>query len=908
MCLSSIFAYNRIVLISFLVLTFPTGINASDYQIKGVITDASGGIVPNARISITHGATEYSALSSSDGSYSVRISGIYSDISGVIETGIAFPSPFSYSVNIPVILSGSGDLNLGIYNLSGQKIMELKYTSVNSGSYRLIWDGCYQNGSQVRPGIYIYAVTFKGVTKSGRLVKASGGSIFSSSNSLVPVMMPPEPVSLPASVRIPIVTIVTSKNYYPVRLTDLTIAADTTIDFELTVKQHLPFKTSGNFIARHTGFEYRSLIFKGINLGSSPPGTFPGEIAYAIPAKMYENWINRMGEAGFNSIRIYTLHPPVFYEKLAEYNYRHSDNPLMLFQGIWLEEVEDASDLSSNDLFTRTTSFGKEIHDVIDCINGNGNIAFRPGKAYGKYMSDVSQWTAGYIIGRELSPAEVTITNENHINLTSYTGSQFSIADATATEVFATRFLDEVVYYESKNYNVVRPVSISNWPTLDPLDHPTELSGDEDKESFDVTKISGRKEQAGLFASYHAYPYFPNFISNEPSYREYYDSEGPDSYLGYLYDLKSFYYDIPLIIAEFGVPSSWGSAHQSFSKMNHGGYSEQEQGEKNIRLLKNIINSGCGGGFMFGWIDEWFKPTWIVLYLEAFGTLSDNVMIPTRQLWHNLVSPEQNFGLISFDEEVANDFVTLSTDNQNGPIRKIESYHDNSYFYVSIESSGTFSAGDTIMVAFDTYLKDTGESRLPNGMILSNRSEFLLSFVLGEGNAFHHITQSYDMKGLTPRFDLSDHLVQSFKSTVTNGAPWRLMQWINDGDEVTTDDIGILPMKKSNSFTDGKREAVVWSSGKIMIRMPWTLLYFHDPTQMKVIDGAESEDGGYNYTVFTRESQGIAVSVYNKGVITSVTERYSWPSWLVVPRTKQREKASLNIIQTGLQSLPGFAQ
>ena len=80
----------------------------------------------------------------------------------------------------------------------------------------------------------------------------------------------------------------------------------------------------------HTGTDYRSLILKGINLGSSPPGYFPGEIAYAISSEQYrDKSVEEMAEAGFNSFRIYTHRPPVFYEKLANYNQRHPDNPLL---------------------------------------------------------------------------------------------------------------------------------------------------------------------------------------------------------------------------------------------------------------------------------------------------------------------------------------------------------------------------------------------------------------------------------------------------------------------------------------------------------------------------------------------------------------------------------------------------
>ncbi len=71
-----------------------------------------------------------------------------------------------------------------------------------------------------------------------------------------------------------------------------------------------------------------------------------------------------------------------------------------------------------------------------------------------------------------------------------------------------------------------------------------------------------------------------------------------------------------------------------------------------MRLMHNISDAGCAGGFMFAWMDEWFKPTWIVGYLEAFGFLSGNAIIPTRQLWLNLTSPEQNFGLLTFEQRM----------------------------------------------------------------------------------------------------------------------------------------------------------------------------------------------------------------------------------------------------------------
>ena len=882
-------------------------IEAHDYYVTGKVTDSQGNKVVNAKVSMVAGATEFAAVTNSDGSYNLRISGIYENISGTLQTGNPFPNPFSNSVNIPFIINSSGDVRLSVYNMSGQKVKEEVFSGVAAGSYRIIWDGCNQSGSPQRSGYYIYSITFKGVTRSGKLIKFTGFSTFSEAASLVPAMLPPVTPPSQGNIRVPVITGVTCQDYYPVRLTDISIGRDTVINFELGKKQAIPFKTSGNHIAMYTGTSYRPLILKGINLGSSPPGYFPGEIDYAISPSMYEKWINMMGLAGFNSIRVYTLHPPVFYEKLAEYNQRNPNNPLLLFQGIWLEEVEDPLNPASYDLINRIPAFTQEIHEEINCIHGNGDIAFRYGKAYGKYITDISRWTAGYIIGREISPQEVDSTDSFHKQLNSYSGFQFSISGGTATEVFAAHMLDEAVAFETKNYSVKRPVSISSWPTLDPLSHPTEIFTDEDRASFDISKISGKNLEAGLFACYHAYPYYPNFISQQPSYQAFSDSQGQDSYLGYLTDLKHHYNDIPLVIGEFGVPSSWGSAHQSYSNMNHGGYSGQQQGEKDLRMLHNIVDAGCAGGFIFSWMDEWFKPTWIVAYLEAYGFFSNNAIIPTRQLWHNITSPEQNFGMIAFDQDDVDPFIAYQTDMTSGPVSRIEATNDNGYFYVNIEASGNISKGDTLMLAFDTYLKDTGESLLPNKKHLNNRSEFLLSMVFGNDTAIQHVTEAYDMDGFTPRFNLTDPSVQKFQSTVTDGKPWNEMQWYNDGAELTKSYIGRLPMENATDFTEGQRSAVAWSGQTIKVRMPWTMLNFYDPTHMKVINGAVTNDGGRSYEVFSRTSDGIALSVYYKGQVVSTTTRYSWTPWLVVPNTSVKEKKSLQVVRSGLSSFPGFA-
>jgi hypothetical protein len=86
-----------------------------------MVTDRYGASIPNARVSMIAGTAEYSAITRTDGTYSLRISNIYEDISHLMEVGTPYPNPFSYSVNIPFIINSSGDIRLAIYNFSGRR-------------------------------------------------------------------------------------------------------------------------------------------------------------------------------------------------------------------------------------------------------------------------------------------------------------------------------------------------------------------------------------------------------------------------------------------------------------------------------------------------------------------------------------------------------------------------------------------------------------------------------------------------------------------------------------------------------------------------------------------------------------------------------------------------------------------
>jgi len=629
-----------------------------------------------------------------------------------------------------------------------------------------------------------------------------------------------------------------------------------------------------------------------------------------------------MADAGFNTVRVYTLHFPRFYDEFARYNRENPDKPLYLLQGAWLNEEYHIPN-SENDLYSLTEIFDRGIQEIIDCLHGNRTIRYnpRPDKthtAYGQYRTDVSPWVIGYVIGREIHALEVGTTDFIHSKVTGYSGAHVSINNASPTEAWTAERIDKLIAYERENYQTTRPVASSNWPTLDPMTHPSEDPGGgegEDDESINMNEMKLIDAPGGYFASYHVYPYYPNFINWDKGYQNTYDDEGLNTYVAYLHHLRSHYTNFPLLITEFGVPSSHGNARYSFSGMNHGGMTEEQQGRYNLRMLNNIYNTDCGGGVMFSWMDEWFKRTWITNPVSSDG----------RKLWHNICSPENNFGLLRFDPnpQYYNDKTTTNTP-ASSKTSTVDMWHDFTFLNLEATLKTPLANGDTLWFAIDTYKPDVGESTLPNGQqLIRNRAEFLLRVTPDSANLY--VIGAYNLlgRGLIFRQLCS---ATSFQTQTTDGARWQLFQWQNgtkwEGREALPymQDIGKLGVGFGNTALASHQSVQIRNNG-IFIRIPWGLLNFSDPSSAEVVDDNVSVDlccrrfvCGMQYLKASR-TDGINVTlIYNKEV--SELSTYQWDDWDVNNWVLDEngvmdpnmfievEKASLPIIREGLKNTP----
>jgi hypothetical protein len=402
----------------------------------------------------------------------------------------------------------------------------------------------------------------------------------------------------------------------------------------------------GGFRVRRDG-EWTSLLIRGVNLGMGKPGRFPGETA--ITRDEYDRWLSQMAAMNANAIRVYTVHPPALYEALAEHN-AQADQPLYLFHGNWLPAKRIEEDTTAFDDGV-TDIFDERLQTVVDVVNGDAELPEQPGYAAGTFDADVSDYTLGYIVGVEWEPQFVVRTNERHDG--GPTEGQFvqATAEAEAFERWLSLRLDTLATYADEMYGHRRPVSFANWPTTDHLSHPAEPFAREDTASVNPnTVVTTDDFDPGTFATYHAYPYYPDFLNVSREYTGYTASDGEESsYAGYVTDLVEAN-DHPVVVGEFGVPSSRGNAHEHVYGMDQGNHTETQQGEYDAELFERLVAAGTAGGIVFSWQDEWFKRTWNTMeYTDP----------SRRPYWLNVQSPEERFGLLSFDSSSG---ITLAGD------------------------------------------------------------------------------------------------------------------------------------------------------------------------------------------------------------------------------------------------------
>jgi len=638
---------------------------------------------------------------------------------------------------------------------------------------------------------------------------------------------------------------------------------------------------------------FHPIFVKGINLGAALPGKYPSE--FPREKSVYLGWLREMSAMGANVIRLYTLFPPAFYQALAEHDAALAAagrSPLWLVQGVWTELPED--DAYDSPEFER--QFLDEIDRVIDAVHGNIAVARRRGHAFGLYDTDVSAVTLCWILGREWEPYSVEAFDASRPHPASFDGRYFTLDAGTPTEAWFAMVLDHAAGHETESYGTQRPVAFTNWPTLDPLHHPTEttkaeeiawlkklglpqepgtlIQYDNDGVSIDANRIVPTSRMpAGTFASYHAYPYYPDFMNVDPGYLATRDAKGPNAYLGYLRDLKAHHGGMPLLIAEIGVPTSRGIAHHQPQGWHHGGHDEFEQGEIDARLMETIQEARGAGGILFAWLDEWFKKNWLVIAFEVPWENNKN--------WLNILDPEQNYGLTAFKPGADGWKITIDGDGSDwdgvapiagdgaGPIRSLRVTSDEAYLYLRLDVDRLDYHDTHYLVGIDTYGAAEGDHTMPFGLGLKTPTGMEFAVDLAGPLASRLLCDvPYDL--YTNRFNrpwksspnddgiFTDILAETSRRRVgRDGTIFPAVLYNRSPLRYGTMDPGSSRYDDLADWNDNRSE------GFIELRLGWNLLNVTDPSTRQVLDDPVPPRGGAGHT--TTDGFRFYVAAYRAG-------------------------------------------
>lgn len=625
--------------------------------------------------------------------------------------------------------------------------------------------------------------------------------------------------------------------------------------------------TKGKEILVDAGDGMKPFEIKGVDIGAGIPGHFATE--YAIDKETYLRWFGQITEMGANTIRVYTILSPAFYEAVYEYN-DHNPDPLYIIHGVWVDDYIQNSHVDAyDDQFLET--FKEDCRSLVDILHGRKklNLGYGTTNTSGSYTKDISPWVLGYILGVEWESMTVAYTDRMQDTKGIFNGKyMYTTENASPFEALLAEVGDQIIAYETGKYKEQRLVAFSNWPTTDPLEYP-ELVDDYFMKcaQIDVEHIHTTDAfLSGQFASYHVYPYHPDYLRfydgwKALSYMDQYKLEngGYNTYAAYL-DMLNRHHDMPVVISEFGVPTSRGLSQIDYNTgRSQGHMSEKEQGEALVQSYQDIKQAGCAGSIIFSWQDEWFKRTW--------NTMA-NVDLSKTAYWSDYQTNEQFFGILTFDpgktesvcytdgnvEEWSKEDVVISQDQMELSVK-----YDEKFLYFRVHKEGLSKEGGKLYIPIDVTPK-TGSYYAREEKLRFERPADFLMILDGKENSRVLVQDRYeafkanfaeDFGEGNPYFDPPEKDSPVFKKiylglqmgkTISAGGTSQKAEKTETGKLVYGN--GNPKAEDFNSVSD-----FMISGDDIEIRLPWQLLNFSNPSEMQVHDDYYEKSGIENLAV-----------------------------------------------------------
>ena len=613
-----------------------------------------------------------------------------------------------------------------------------------------------------------------------------------------------------------------------------------------------------NFYIDH-GDGFEKFEIRGVNMGLGKPGHYATEMA--ITKEEYLRWFQQIKELGANVIRVYTLGGENFYEAFYEFNVDNPD-PLYLIHGVWVDDYLINSVYSALDK-EFYEPFIEDCKAIVDAIHGRHKINAEDKLMPSFYCWDISPWVIGYILGIEWEDTLVVYTDRSFEQLPQFEGTYFYTENASNFEIFLANIGETVVKYETQKYGTQRLVAFSNWATTDPFEYPDVVANYFKKiAKIDVEHIKCTdKLLSGHFASYHIYPYYPDYYSFFPDHEE-------NTYSQYLTEIIS-HHTIPVVISEFGVSSARGMAAYDGHGRNQGGISETQQGQALVSMYQDIKEAGSAGAIVFTWQDEWFKRTW--------NTMSNTDLLSTPY-WSDYQTNEQYFGLLSFDPGETESVCYVDGNRSDWFAEDLVIDHDNirlsvkydeKFIYFLVEQSDFSISHDCLYISIDTTPKSGSRYAENFGIEMSEDADFIVE-INGEYNSRIWVQERYDSidslyydkitkdnifsktfpESDSTKFNQIFMLIQKnlyFRKLSAEADPStdELIPF-QDYDSMSSLYYQIMETYETGKLTYGNANPngedfnsladFCAGVGFVEVKIPWALLNFADPSHMKIHD------------------------------------------------------------------------
>lgn len=612
-------------------------------------------------------------------------------------------------------------------------------------------------------------------------------------------------------------------------------------------------KADGDLLYLDDGSGFQVFDIKGVNLGTSIPGYFSTE--NAITKEDYLRWFEQIQAMGANVIRVYTICGTEFYEALYEFN-SSNPSPLYLLHGVDVDEylINSIYSVLDEEFYE---PFLEECRITVDVIHGRYKLDSKYDLFAQWYHYDISPWVYGYILGSDWDSTLICYSDYSFEQLPQLQGTYFYTENASNFEIFLASSADTMVSYEREKYGAQRVIAFSNYSSTDPIEYSKEITTYFAKTaSLDIEHIKCTDAFfPGQFASYHVYPYYPDYYSYMPEHEQ-------NTYLQYMKALNE-HHTVPVVISEFGIPSSRGVAVITTSGKDQGNISETQQGDMIVDMYDDIVAAGCAGAIVFSWHDEWARNFW---------NTESAVNLKSNAYWSDYQTNTQYFGLMSFDPGESESICYVDGDRSdwteedivvNSNDIRLSMKYDEKFIYFLLEKDG-YTLGNELYIAIDTT-PNSGSTYAENfDLSMSLPADFIIELKDAENSRllvqeYYNLLDALFFDKITPQnifskqfpakdsaaFSTIRMLLQTtayYRKTATGDVRLPFSEY-NELDPnlyrvVETYETGRLVYGNANPNAEEFNSLADFcaGSGFVEIKLPWALLNFSDPSQMLIHD------------------------------------------------------------------------